>query len=43
LYYELRIEPKQDMNWEKIQAIIKEAFEKHGGLSIEGVEFLNKD
>jgi hypothetical protein len=43
MFYELRIEPKEFMSWEKIQAIIEEAFEKHGGLSAEGVEFINKD
>lgn len=43
MFYDIRIEPKKDMEWEEIQKIIKEAFEKHGGLSIEGVEFLGKD
>lgn len=46
MYYEIRIEPKdpnEDMTWEKIQQIIQEAFEKHGGLFRDGLQLLNVD
>ncbi len=41
--YELRIEPKGSMTFEKVKSIIENAFERHGGLSVEGIECLNID
>lgn len=41
MFYEIRIEPKKDMTWKELQKIIKEAFEKHGGLY--DLELLNID
>lgn len=43
MFYDVRVEPKKDMSWEEIRKIITKAFEEHGGLSAEGVEFLGKD
>ncbi len=43
MFYEIRIEPKQDMTWDEVQKIIKKAFEKHGGLYSDGLELINSD
>lgn len=42
-FYDIRIEPKKEMNFERIKEIIENAFKEHGGLTVEGVEYLNHD
>ena len=43
MYYDIRIEPKEELELGKIQQIVFKAFEPYGGLSAEGVEFLGCD
>ena len=43
MFYDIRIEPRKDMNFEEIRTIIQNAFAAHGGLYEEGIECLNID
>ena len=43
MFYDIRIEPKEWMSFEQIKEIIENAFDKHGGLTSESVEYLNHD
>jgi hypothetical protein len=42
-FYDIRIEPIKDMKFDEIKKIVANAFIQHGGLSVEGVQFLNVD